>query len=427
MNVNNNYSKQKKTWIILIRIMLIFSLFLVGCDIRGVNPPNIFELDKIDLFNKKYALIFSEYVQSQEQMSKGRNVLLLIDDAGNYDAYQTYGLTRANVNWTVDGLYFSDIYYEYFIDNEGHISKTEKITDSNEGTAQDGSSVDDDGRVWSWFDIGFTEEGYETRITRQDKETSIEKVIEGVYTHLFTVENQLFGVSSSFGLSNGINKEDHLGLVKFEGEDLIPQPFSWHLLPNPELGIGPSAKEVVLRDNIIYVIGEAEELDFRIQTNLMMWNIDNGDFETKRIAIPTDHFSGELNYYSYYTHQNALQGDELFWFNERAELNKTNLVTFETEVMAFYDVDVNNNLFYSVEFVEDSMYMLVDDSTSWGSNSVRKDGVEMRLLKTNLSNPNDYTEIEIKNGKELYRLLSGREIIPYLERNSFAVNPLQDY
>ncbi len=55
---------------------------------------------------------------------------------------------------------------------------------------------------------------------------------------------------------------------------------------------------------------------------ISMWNIENGNCTIERITTPTDHYSDETIYYSYYTNQNALRSNSLYWFNERAELKK---------------------------------------------------------------------------------------------------------
>lgn len=308
----------------LITLILMFSVFSTACSVTESHViPDVFEMEKIDLSNKKYAMIFSADIWTKNQMENGRNILLLIDDEGNWDAYHIYNLDRANISWTSDGLYFSDHTYEYFIDNEGEIFKTNKMIDLEQATAQYGSSVNTDGAVWSWFDIGFDERGgYQTRITYQYKDKSIERVVEGQYNYLFTVDNQLYGISGNFKLENAINKEGRIGLVKFTGDDLTPTVLSSHPLPDESVGPVDISQQVIVKDHIIYVIGEAEAINDQFQTNLMMWNLDDGNLEVERIAVSTDHYGGELGYYSFYTHQNALQESELYWFNERAELKE---------------------------------------------------------------------------------------------------------
>ncbi|MEI2404152.1 hypothetical protein [Niallia taxi] len=173
----------------IVGIVLSISLSSTACSfLENRNIPDIFELEKMDLSGKDYAMIFSADMWNEEQMKTDRNVLLLIDSQGNWDAYHTYNLDRANINWTKDGLYFSDHVYEYFVDNAGSISKTNKTSDLKEGTGQYGSSVDDNEAVWSWFDIRFDEMGgYQTRIKYQDKEKSTEKIVEGQYNYMFTI------------------------------------------------------------------------------------------------------------------------------------------------------------------------------------------------------------------------------------------------
>lgn len=401
----------------IVGIVLSISLSSTACSfLENRNIPDIFELEKMDLSGKDYAMIFSADMWNEEQMKTDRNVLLLIDSQGNWDAYHTYNLDRANINWTKDGLYFSDHVYEYFVDNAGSISKTNKTSDLKEGTGQYGSSVDDNEAVWSWFDIGFDEMGgYQTRITYQDKEKSTEKIVEGQYNYMFTIGHQLYGASGPFELTNGINKLDRMGLVKFTDKELIPEVLSSNLLPDVTMGPVDISQQVVLKDNIVYIVGEAEYIDDKLQTNLMMWNKENGALEVRSIGASTN-----LSFRSFYTHQNALKNDELYWFNDRAELKKTNLKTFKTDLVQSYNVDVIEELYYSARFLKNNDIHMVVNDTTWG-NSFDKDGTKMRILKTSLNHPQDYTEFPIKDGKRLSRLFSKESLTP--THNSFAVNP----
>ena len=401
----------------IVGIVLSISLSSTACSfLENRNIPDIFELEKMDLSGKDYAMIFSADMWNEEQMKTDRNVLLLIDSQGNWDAYHTYNLDRANINWTKDGLYFSDHVYEYFVDNAGSISKTNKTSDLKEGTGQYGSSVDDNEAVWSWFDIGFDEMGgYQTRITYQDKEKSTEKIVEGQYNYMFTIGHQLYGASGPFELTNGINKLDRMGLVKFTDKELIPEVLSSNLLPDVTMGPVDISQQVVLKDNIVYIVGEAEYIDDKLQTNLMMWNKENGALEVRSIGASTN-----LSFRSFYTHQNALKNDELYWFNDRAELKRTNLKTFKTDLIQSYNVDVTEELYYSARFLKNNDIHMVVNDTTWG-NSFDKDGTKMRILKTSLNHPQDYTEFPIKDGKRLSRLFSKESLTP--TDNSFAVNP----
>lgn len=401
----------------IVGIVLSISLSSTACSfLENRNIPDIFELEKMDLSGKDYAMIFSADMWNEEQMKTDRNVLLLIDSQGNWDAYHTYNLDRANINWTKDGLYFSDHVYEYFVDNAGSISKTNKTSDLKEGTGQYGSSVDDNGAVWSWFDIGFDEMGgYQTRITYQDKEKSTEKIVEGQYNYMFTIGHQLYGASGPFELTNGINKLDRMGLVKFTDKELIPEVLSSNLLPDVTMGPVDISQQIVLKDNTVYIVGEAEYIDDKLQTNLMMWNKENGALEVRSIGASTD-----LSFRSFYTHQNALKNDELYWFNDRAELKRTNLKTFKTDLVQSYNVDVTEELYYSARFLKNNDIHMVVNDTTWGD-SFDKDGTKMRILKTSLNHPQDYTEFPIRDGKRLSRLFSKASLTP--TDNSFAVNP----
>lgn len=416
------------------KLIPIFSLILLivittGCSEDKSKPEkkeivrdvsvNLFEVDKIDLSGKSYAMIFSADLWSEDDQKNGRNVLLLFDDEGKWDAYKTYNLDRANVNWTEDGLYLSDYKYEYYINNEGEVEKAEKTTDMLEGTAQYGSTVDDDSGVWSWFDIGFSEEGYDTRITYQLKGERKEAIVEGVYSYFFTVGTQLYGVSSSFDLPNGINKGGHMGLVEFTGEDLTPKVLSSHPLPNPDMEPVVISQQVAVKGDTVHVIGEAEVVNDEVQTNLMKWNTQKGTFELDRIAVSTDHYGNELSSYTYYTDQQALVGSDLYWFNERAELMKTNIDTYKTELVQSYDIQVQNEMFYTARIMNDSIYLIVNDTT-WGD-SFDREGTKMRLIKTSLSSPDKYTTVNIIEGEKLAKLFSKQSLTP--TNNSFAVRP----
>ncbi|WP_301107545.1 hypothetical protein [Sporosarcina sp.] len=377
-------------------------------------------MDKIDLTDKSYAMIFSANIWHKADQEAGRNVLLLVDDKGKWDAYTTYLLDRANVNWTKDGLYLSDYKYEYFINNEGTIQKAERTTELLDATAQDGSSVDEENGVWSWFDVGFSDDGYDTRLTYQNKDKRTEKIVEGVYSHLFTAGTELYGVTSSFDLPNGINKGGQFGLVKFVGEELTPTVLSSYPLPTPEMDVALVSQQVAQKGDTIHVIGEAESEGETIQTNLMKWNLNDGEFELDRIAVPTDHFSGEISVYSYYTDQDALIGNDLYWFNERAELMKTSIDTNQTDLIQSYDVDIQDEMFYTARFVGDQIHMMVNDTT-WG-NSSDSAGTKMRLIKTSVKSPETYTTVEISKGDKLSQLFSSASLTP--TQNSFAVRPI---
>ncbi|WP_138919012.1 hypothetical protein [Ornithinibacillus scapharcae] len=422
----------KRTHFNAILFLILLIVIATGCSEDKSKPDkkrivseasiNLFEVDKIDLSGKSYAMIFSADLWNEDDQENGRNVLLLFDDEGKWDAYKTYNLDRANVNWTEDGLYLSDYKYEYYINNEGEVEKAEKTTDLLEGTAQYGSSVDDDGGVWSWFDIGFSEDGYDTRITYQHKGERKETIVEGVYSYLFTAGTQLYGVSSSFDLPNGINKGGHMGLVEFVGDDLKPKVLSSHQLPNPDMEPVVISQQVAQKDDTVHVIGEAEVVNDEVQTNLMKWNIQEGTFELDRIAVSTDHYGNELSSYTYYTDQQALVGNELYWFNERAELMKTNIDTNKTELVQSYDIKVQNEMFYTARIVNDSIYLIVNDTT-WGDSSDRE-GTKMRLIKTSLSSPDKFTIVDITEGKKLAKLFSKQSLTP--TNNSFAVRPTSD-
>lgn len=409
-----------KTLFITVLLLFFIAVSTIGCSkTKNETNGNLFELDKIDLTDKSYAMIFSANMWTEADLEDGRNVLLLFDDEGNWDAYTTYNLDRANINWTEDGLYFSDYKYEYYINNEGEIEKAKKTTELREGTAQDGSSIDDEGGIWSWFDIGFSEDGYDTRITYQYKGERKETIVEGVYSYLFTVGTQLYGVTSSFNLPNGINTGGHLGLVKFIGEDLTPTVLSSYPLPDPDLEGVNISQQLALNEGTVYVIGEAEAISEVIQTNLMKWNIHDGTFEIGRIAVPTDHYGGNLSTFSYYTDQEALDGKELYWFNERAELMRTNIANYDTEFIQSYGIQVQDEMFYTTRFVDDQVYIMVNDTT-WG-NSFEREGTKMRLIKTSLKSPEIYTTIEIPEGEKLAQLFSKQSLSP--TNNSFTVRP----
>lgn len=266
-----------------------WSNLLYQADSAMITKENLRELagDELDFLSRSN-------LWHESDLENGRNVLLLFDGKGIWDAYTTYDLDRANVNWTEDGLYLSDYKYEYFISNEGEIKRAEKTTELREGTAQDGSSIDEEGGVWSWFDIGFRENSYETLVTYRYKGERMETIVEGVYSYLFTVGTQLYGGTSSFDLPHGINKGGHLGLVKFVGDDLTPMVLASYPLPDKDVDPVFISQQVVLVEDTIHVIGEAERIGHVFQTNLMKWNIHDGAFELDRIAIPTDHYGDEL-------------------------------------------------------------------------------------------------------------------------------------
>lgn len=409
-------------------MICIMAVFVIAVLASGCSAPDaktkgdLFEMDKIDLADKSYAMIFSANIWNKADLESGRNILLLLDDKGKWDAYSTYLLDRANVNWTTDGLYLSDYQYEYFIDNDGNVQKTERTTELLEATAQDGSSVDEENAVWSWFDEGFSENGYDTRITYQFKDERTEQIVEGTYSHLFTAGTELYGVTSSFDLPNGINKGGHFGLVKFSGEDLTPTVLSSYPLPTPDMDIALVAQQIVHAGETALVIGEAESEDETVYTNLMKWHLDDGKVEVERIAEPTDHFNGEISVYSYYTGQDALVGKDLYWFNERAELMKTDINTNQTELVQSYDVNVQDEMFFAARFIGDDIYLLIND-TAWGDSSVAS-GTDMRLLKTNLKSPATYTTVEIPGGDQLAGMFSRSSLTP--TQNSFAVRPSAD-
>lgn len=380
------------------------------------NLENLFELEQIDLSNKKYAMIYSANIWSDYQMRNGRNILLLVDEKGNWDAYNTYNLDRANVNWTEDGLYFSDYTYEYFIDKNGYISKTKKTIDLDLATAQDGSSVDEQGRIWSWFDIGFDDYGgYQTRITRQYKGETKEFIVDGAYNYLFTVGSQLYGVSANMELENGINYAAKNGLVKFIGEELSPAVLSSHAIPNDDFSPINVSQQVAVKDDLVYVIGEAEIVNDITQTNMMIWNKNSGDLEIERISAS----SMEDLYVAFYTHQNALQDTDLYWFNERGELKKTNLLDFETEDISTFGIDPQPDYFFSARFFEDTIHIVVNDTTA--GNSFEADGVKMRIIQTTLDHPEKYEEFNVKDGHKLAKLFANPSLHP--THNSFAVKP----
>lgn len=206
-----------------------------------------------------------------------------------------------------------------------------------------------------------------------------------------------------------------MGLVKFTDKELIPEVLSSNLLPDVTMGPVDISQQVVLKDHIVYIVGEAEYIDDKLQTNLMMWNKENGALEVRSIGASTN-----LSFRSFYTHQNALKNDELYWFNDRAELKKTNLKTFKTDLVQSYNVDVTEELYYSARFLKNNDIHMVVNDTTWG-NSFDKDGTKMRILKTSLNHPQDYTEFPIKDGKRLSRLFSKESLTP--THNSFAVNP----
>lgn len=418
-NKADGYNMKKTMMVTFLFFLILFTAASCSKAERVANG-NVFELDTIDLTGKSYAMIFSANMWNEVDMKYGRNVLLLIDDEGNWDAYTTYNLDRANVNWTEDGLYFSDYKYEYFISNEGKIQKSKKTTDLKEGTAQDGSSIDDEGGVWSWFDIGFSKNGYDTRITYQYKGKQKEFMVEGVYSYFFTVGTELYGVTSSFDLPNGINKGGHLGLVKFVGDDLTPIVLSSYPLPSPEVEPIDISQQVVQYEDEVYVIGEAEVIGDEFQTNLMKWNVHDGSFELGRIAVPIDHYGNELSTFAYYTDQEALIDRELYWFNERVELMKTNVDTFETEFVQSYDVHVQDEMFYIARFVNNQVFIIVNDTT-WG-NSFEREGTKMKLIKTNLTSPEKYITVEIPEGEQLAEMFSYGSLS--LSNNSFAVRPI---
>lgn len=152
----------------------------------------------------------------------------------------------------------------------------------------------------------------------------------------------------------------------------------------------------------------------------MKLNVQNDTFEFETIAIPTDPYGGELGVSSYYTDQKSLDGNELYWFNERVELMRKNIKTYTTESIQSYDVDIQEYMFYTARFVNDQVYMVIND-TAWG-NSFDKDGVKMRLVETSLKSPETYTTIEIDRGDELAQMFSKHALS--LVGNSFAVRPV---
>lgn len=398
-------------------IPLLFLLSACSLMMRN-NLENLFQLEQIDLNNKKYAMIFSANIWSDHQMRNGRNILLLIDDEGNWDAYNTYNLDRANINWTEDGLYFSDHTYEYFIDKEGYISKTNKTLDLDLATAQDGSSVDEQGRIWSWFDIGFDDDGgYQTRITRQYKGETKEFIVEGAYNYLFTIGSRLYGASANIELENEMNQFAKNGLVAFTGEELTPIVLSSHPIPNDDFSPINVAQQVAVKDDLVYVIGEAEIVNDVTQTNMMIWNKNNGELEIKRISAS----SMEDLYVSFYTHQNALRDNHLYWFNERGELKKTSLLDFETEQISTFGIKPQIDYYFSARFFEEKIHMVVNDTT--GGNSFEEDGVKMRIIQTSFNHPEKYEEFDIKNGHELAKLFAYPSLHP--THNSFAVRPTE--
>lgn len=415
----NNMIKTTLRRISRLSLILLVGIVLLSCSQQEASYENLFDMEKIDLTDKLYAMVFSADLMIESDLKTGRNVLLLFDDDGNWDAYQTYNLDRANINWTKDGLYLSDYKFDYYIDHNGNINKSSKQTDLREGTAQYGSTVDDEGKVWSWFDIGFNEDSYETRLIYQDKKETREQIIEGAYNYFFTVGKDLYGVSSSLDLSNIVNKKEHLGLVKFTKDTLSPKVIAHEPLPDPDVEPIDISQQTVSIGDTVYIIGEAERIEGVFQTNLMKWNLKDGSFELGIIHTPTDYFEGELNAHYYYTDQDAIDGNQLYWFNERAELMKTNIDTFETKLIQSYDIDIHDEMFYTARFINDQVYLMVNDTT-WGD-SFKKDGTKMRLIKTSLKSPEERTTIHIKNGKELAKLFLRESLTPV--QNSFSVRP----
>lgn len=79
-------------------------------------------------------------------------------------------------------------------------------------------------------------------------------------------------------------------------------------------------------------------------------------------------------------------------------------------------------MFYAVRFSNNQIHMIVNDTT-WGDSSDRE-GTKMRLIKTSLISPENYTTIEIKEGNTSPNVL--KRIINPSTKYSFTVRPVSN-
>lgn len=370
--------KKKKVIILSIGILIMVILFSGYAyskysstevdhieSLADIEHVDLSEVENVVTFSAVMPLGLDSEANWDRELENRQNIVFFLTKTGDWKPYSTSLLENSSMEWTAEGLYFSDIEYDYFIDAKGNVNKQDNVfADKNktEGTiGQSQKFKDPSGQVWSISGVGFKNNGYETQITRQHKNKVYKYNVEGAYSHFFYEDEKLYATTVAISLDNSINDDSYIRLVEFEESEQLLRP---KIIGEVPFDVDRVLVESFKVGNTLYSIGETWDFESSLNRDLSLfsWDLNQGT-STSEVLIPNIHeekgYDSSLTQYEVITEVNRKDGFDIKspWGSiyevdlERntTKLTKENLIDRKNDVNVS-SVAENNLKLFSMDF-----------------------------------------------------------------------------
>lgn len=421
-----NY-KSKKIIVITVIISLTLALGFMKFDsLRDEEVNFLHDLDNINISNIEYVVNYNSVIpmgitsekEWEKAVNDSSNFLLFFTKDGDWRVFKTNMLENTQSIWTNEGLYLSDIKYDYFIDNSGVINMKDNQNykkNIQEGTISESQKISDKNKnVWSFSHVGFKNDGYETQVTKQKGENSTKFLMEGAYSHFFEFNNKIYATTTVISLDNDINSDDSINLVELVEKNNVMKP---KVITKMPFNYDRVYLETFSINNKIYSLIETWNFQSSLERDLALveWDLIKGHHEPELIIKD---IQKEQGYNSSLTEYKVIQSQ-----------SENNKVYVKTPWGKVFDVSLDGDELK----VNDKIELSTNDQTSVITNSYlnslyvfEQTNNSKNIKVSRMSFLNDLsiaeTDLKIRNKSKLLDFLN-RNGIENFDLNNITINP----
>lgn len=355
-------------------------LSIIGLSVVGCGGPADLGTPPDRLGDAQYALYFSAPSPDIDG-ADGRGRVVLVDADGSVAVLPTAGMDNAQLVWTEEGLFFSDLQNDYRLD-EAKLTVIESAkTDSQYAMHAMSSSS-----AVGIYNLGFSEDGgYTSQIVTTSGDASILAEVEGGYYITTNCDGIIYGVGIATGPYSVTSDPDTEPVILNQ----LTGTTDGH-----ELNIGQSTQardnamtaEAPCIDGKIYYVSDSigGGLEAQVQPVVSMWDIATGEYQ--EILIEAEGLEEPLirsdGIGAPQVTTESIREGALQWFGVGNRIMSTNLENGQTQKAFEVDGVTDEILSSRALFIKDEVVVMVDSDGSDPYELVRYDrdtGEELRF------------------------------------------------
>ena len=347
-------------------LTLSAAVFLTGCAAWGADNYSDTAVDAEEMNLSDAVAAFTVSRQSAGFRDSGGNgYLSLVTKDGEIRSFQTAGMDNAQIDWSPQGLVFSDT------ENDYHLSDRLETSESPKTNYQQAMFATSDRGSIGVYNDGFTDDGYVNQLVSTKPGSAELTEVEGNYQVTGMCDGEVYGLAEPSGTY--ARRAESKGLSLMGDYELRSQMLN-RLTPGDDehpvalRGItesGQYATDAPCQDGTLHHLATAYDDQGQQSLVLRSWDVRSGEVDERDIsniddttAVPASDHGFEMNGYTHH----SVRGGHLDWVSSDRRVMSTELSTGKTrELFRLADGDIPDHAAPgSVHFTRDTLTTLTE-------------------------------------------------------------------